>query len=341
MSDLRDLISGALSELDPTSVADNQDTGVLDDSGETPLVDDLEVEGSEPDADEVLEDEEVAEEVATEDDESDETVAETHTVKVDGETFEVTLDELKAGYQRQADYTREKQALKREVEEFTATQAEFSETIQAIQQLDEAWEENPIQVLAQFTANTQNPTQAVALLIKELASANLLDRSFLEAFGVTSDIQQQWAQESEVERLRSTSTKASTAKEQELQQARMELEVQRAVAEYDRQIDDIIASEGLNFTVAERKEFRQTLARYASENELTNLKAAYKAFKYEETQKKKAIAQKTAERAKQKKATSVSARSGESEGSPIQDTSDLQSVIMAAMNETQKSLGKR
>lgn len=340
MSDLRDLIAGALTELDPTVPADNQNGAVGDGSGEAPLVDEFETESSElSDEDLVLEDEDTEE--VSEDEESDETVAEKHTVKVDGETFEVTLDELKAGYQRQADYTREKQALKREVEEFQATQAEFSETIGAIQQLDEAWEENPIQVLAQFTANTQNPTQAVALLIKELAAANLLDRSFLEAFGVTPDIQQQWAQENEVERLRNTTSKTESAREAELRQAKMDLEVQKAIAEYDRQIDDIIISEGMNLTVAERKEFRQKLARYASENELTNLKAAFKALKYEESQSKKVLAKKTAERARQKKATSVSARSGTSEGAPIQDTSDLQSVIMAAMKDTQSNLSGR
>lgn len=347
MSDLRDLISGALSELDPTLTADNQAAGTGDGSGETPLeANDGYETDEELDLDleiDVEDEEEATEEVGeSEDEESvEETAGDKHVVKVDGETFEVTLDELKAGYQRQADYTREKQALKKEFEQFEATQAEFSETIEAIQQLDEAWEENPVGVLAQFAANTQNPTQAVALLIKELASANLLDSSFLEAFGVTPDIQRQWAQESEVEQLRAKTSKTDSARDKELEAARMELEVQKAVAEYERQIDDIIAADGLNFTVAQRNEFRQQLAKYAAENELTNLKAAYKAFRYEEAQTKKVLAKKTVERAKQKKAASVSARSGDSEGSPIQDASDLQSVILAAMKDTQSSLGNR
>ena len=344
MSELRDLISGALSELDPTLTADNQAAGTGDGSGEAPLEENDGYEADEAiDLELELEEEDDAtEEVEeSEDADTDETAGDKHVVKVDGETFEVTLDELKAGYQRQADYTREKQALKKELETFEATQAEFSETIQAIQQLDDAWEENPVGVLAQFAANTQNPTQAVALLIKELASANLLDQSFLEAFGVTPDVQKQWAQESEVEQLRAKTSKTESAREKELQEARMELEVQKAVAEYERQIDDILASEGLNLTVVERNKFRQELAKYAAENELTNLKAAYKAFKYEEAQTKKALAKKTAERAKQKKVASVSARSGDSEGSPIQDASDLQSVILAAMKDTQANLGSR
>ena len=344
MSELRDLISGALSELDPTLTADNQVAEAGDGSGETPLEANDGYEADEAiDLElDIEEEDEATEEVEeSEDAEADETAGDKHVVKVDGEVFEVTLDELKAGYQRQADYTREKQALKKEVETFEAAQAEFSETIQAIQQLDEAWEENPVGVLAQFAANTQNPTQAVALLIKELASANLLDQSFLEAFGVTPDVQKQWAQESEVEQLRAKTSKTDSVRDKELQEARMELEVQKAVAEYERQIDDILASEGLNLTVVERNKFRQELAKYAAENELTNLRAAYKAFKYEEAQAKKVLVKKTAERAKQKKAASVSARSGDSEGSPIQDASDLQSVILAAMKDTQSSLGNR
>jgi hypothetical protein len=60
--------------------------------------------------------EEIAESEDTEDYEvaEEELVAETplsHTVKVDGEEYEVTLDELRNGYQRQADYTRKAQSL--------------------------------------------------------------------------------------------------------------------------------------------------------------------------------------------------------------------------------------
>ena len=61
--------------------------------------------------------EEVEEEVSAESEESEEEleiVAEEdlkYTIKVDGEEFEVGIDELKSGYQRQADYTRKSQAL--------------------------------------------------------------------------------------------------------------------------------------------------------------------------------------------------------------------------------------
>ena len=338
MSDLRDIIAGTLTEVDPTQEADNQEV----EAQETVEVEDTEAPVEDAEELELG----VAEEDSDDSEESDEEAAETDgdtfTVKVDGESFEVTLEELKSGYQRQADYTREKQALKKEIEQFEEVKIELSETLQGIQQLDEAWEENPIQVLAHFTANTQNPTHAVALLIKELAVANLLDQAFLETFGVTPEIRNHWAQETEVQQLRGQVSKTSSKKDQELELAKMELEIQKALADYERQVDDIIAAEGLDLTVKQRNEFRQKLAKYASENELTNLKAAYKAFQYEEVQKKKAVAKRTAEKAKQKKAASVSTRSGSSAdgGVPIQDTSDLASVIQAALRDTQQTLGR-
>jgi hypothetical protein len=344
MSDLRDIIASSLTEQDPatpdnleaeaTEVAETLDTdeSLEDNDGfeveETEGAEDAEVEADE-------ESEETEEQVDAD--------GEKFTVKVDGETFEVTLDELKSGYQRQADYTREKQALKKEIEQFEEVKLELSDTLQGIQQLDEAWEENPIQVLAHFTANTQNPTHAVALLIKELAVANLLDQAFLDTFGVTPEIRNQWAQETEVQQLRGQVSKTASKRDQELESAKIELEIQKALAEYERQVDEIIAAEGLNLTVTQRNEFRQKLAKYASENELTNLKAAYKAFQYEQVQQKKAVAKRTAEKAKQKKAASVSARSGSSAdgGVSLTDTSDLASVIQAALRDTQSSLGNR
>jgi hypothetical protein len=337
--ELRNLISSAMTDMDP-EIQDNQevvaDEEALNDSDyETEAADydedETEVEASDEDADE---DSEEAEGETSADD------GETHAVKVNGEVLEVTLEELKAGYQRQADYTREKQALKKEVEEFEEVRETLSEAYAGVQALEDAWEDNPVTVLAQFASNTENPTHAVALLIKELASANLLDRDFLDMFGVTPDVQRQWSQESRNSSAQQQERATGNRREQELAQAQEELEIQRAVAEYDRQIDEILDENNLDFTVKQRAAFRQELAKYAAENELTNLKAAYKAFKYEESQTKKAAAAKTASKAKDKKAASVVTRSGSgAEGAqPVQDNSDLTSVIMAAMKDTQANL---
>ena len=75
--------------------------------------------------------EEVEEEVSAESEESEEEeleiVAEEdlkYTIKVDGKEYEVGIDELKSGYQRQADYTRKSQALAQQRKETENIQSE-------------------------------------------------------------------------------------------------------------------------------------------------------------------------------------------------------------------------
>ena len=337
---LSEIIQESLAAVEPEvqETPVNQEPEELDDTEAT--VDDLiaglvdedeeEFEDSE-EADEVDEDEEELEE----EDDEDPSLSETYQVKVDGEVVEVTLKEALAGYQRQADYTRKAQALSEEKRQLEETVAEFSETLGTIQQLDSAWEENPIQVIAHFTANTDNPTQSLALLIKELATANLLEPEFLEMFGITNDVRQSWSKESEVDTLRRKVSRADQERAQKQQEQEYEAEVQKAMAQYEAQIDKITAAEGLKLNRAQRDAFRTRLAQYAFENELTNLEAAYKALKYEETQKKKVLAEKTKERAKQKKAASAVGRSGSgAAGSqPVVDGSDLTALIRQTMGE--------
>ena len=60
---------------------------------------------------EVSEEFEEVDEYEVADEETPTETTQAYTVKVDGEEFEVTLDELRDGYQRQADYTRKSQSL--------------------------------------------------------------------------------------------------------------------------------------------------------------------------------------------------------------------------------------
>jgi hypothetical protein len=329
--ELRNLINSAYSELNPQEV-DNQEEAPAEEVAETDEVEDLlEEDVSLTDVEET--DGEVESEDADSSEDLDNSDGDKYTVKVDGETLEVTLDELRNGYQRQADYTRDKQALKAEVEEFEQERTAFSDQLEALEQLDGAWSENPITVLTHFVSNTQNPTQAVALLIRDLAAENLLDSQFLSMFGITSDVQAEWSRDKKLTSAQTSTQRGLSQKETELAEVQQELAVQKAIAEYDKQIDDIIEEESLNLNVKQRSEFRKQLAGYAADNDLTNLKAAYKAFKYEEGKKQKAIAKKNVEKAQAKKATTVVSRSSGSEGHPVQDTSDLNALIRQAMKE--------
>ena len=90
-----------------------------------------EAENTEEETPEGQVEEEVEEEVSAESEESEEeefeVVAEEdlkYTIKVDGKEYEVGIDELKSGYQRQADYTRKSQALAEQRKETENIQSE-------------------------------------------------------------------------------------------------------------------------------------------------------------------------------------------------------------------------
>jgi len=337
MSDeLKEIIANAATELNPEAL-DNQEGADNTEELEEYLFEDEEVDSEvEDDGLDDLLDEDDEDEDSDEDETEDSTDSdgEKYSVKVDGQKFEVTLDELKSGYQRQADYTREKQALKADIEKVEAVKQEFSEQFEALTELDTAWNDNPVGVISHFVQSTENPTQAIALLIRDLAADNVLDRQFLDMFGITPDIQNEWRRQSEIDKLQAQNSKVTSSKEKEFEDARLELDIQKAIAEYDSQIDSIIESEGLEFNTKQRAAFRQELASYASENDLTNLNTAYKAFKYEESKTKQKIAKRTIEKAKAKKATNVVSRSGAGEGSPMTDGTDLNALIRQAMKES-------
>lgn len=330
---LRDIINEAMQASQNPEPQDNlEDAGDTEDTAAEAVTE----EPTETEEAEVTETEEETTEGDEPEAEEPKEAGETYEVTVDGETVAVTLEEALAGYQRQADYTRKAQALAAERQEFEAAREEVAETIEQVTSLDEAWNDNPVTVLAHFTAATDNPTQAVALLIKELASANLLEREFLDIFGITPDVQAEWAQQSEVETLRQRVTRSEQEEQARAQAQETEAAVQRAIVQFDKDIDEIISTEGLKLSGQQRTEFRQRLAAYARDNELTNLKAAYKALKYEEQSQKRKVAEKTAERAKQKKATSAVARKGSSEAGaqPVAgEPKDLRSLILESMKE--------
>jgi len=98
------------------------DEEVVEDTEEA---EEVEEEAPESEEEEGQAEEETEEEVAEE--EEFDVVAEEdlkYTIKVDGEELEVGIDELKNGYQRQADYTRKSQALAEQRKETEAIQSE-------------------------------------------------------------------------------------------------------------------------------------------------------------------------------------------------------------------------
>ena len=139
-----DVLFGSEETTNPEQAVENPASKV---KSETELVSQLQEETEEVE-EEVVEEENIlesAEETELEEEvEVEEEVVEietpsTYTIKVDGEEHEVTLDELRNGYQRQADYTRKSQSLAEQRKAYEsnleAVQKERNQYDQALQVL--------------------------------------------------------------------------------------------------------------------------------------------------------------------------------------------------------------
>jgi hypothetical protein len=109
----------------------NEETKTVDDESvvEEEVEAQAETEEAEVETEDTPEEEEISEKVEEEGEEEEdpEVVNEEdlrYTIKVDGEELEVSIDELRNGYQRQADYTRKSQALAKQRKETENIQSE-------------------------------------------------------------------------------------------------------------------------------------------------------------------------------------------------------------------------
>ncbi len=330
---LNEVINEAMGELESV------ETEELVDSQDEDLVD-LELD----ETDEVDESEdEVETESDIEDEESDEESVDdgqSFTVKVDGEDVVVDLQELKAGYSRQAHFTKSMQALRDEREAFELESKGFIESVEGMQSLDAAWEENPVSVLQSLITSVDNPEYALGLLIKELASSNVLSAEALQYFGIDDETKKSWSNESEIKMLRRQVAEKEQMEEDIRSQANSVTEenrIKEAVKEFDNQIHEIVLEEGLDFdTEGERLFFRADLLKYANENGILNLRKAYAAMQYERGKSDKSLKLKNEKAVQKKAATKVISRGGAGQSGVTSignKNMDLKSVIEQTMKE--------
>lgn len=333
---LTDTITEAYNELEPTEVDNlvvDEDEDLVDislENSDEELEDDSETED---------EDTESEDEVEEGEEESDDNVNK-HVVKVDGEELEVTLDELKSGYSRQAHFTKSMQALKDEREAFVAEAQQFVEQVESVQSLDAAWESNPVSVLTNLFASTENPEYALGLVIKELAASNLFSPEALQYFGIDEQTKQTWTTEAEMDRLRNEVAAREHVDQQQLSANQKQIEEQKinqVMNEFENQITNIIAGEGLDFPSAQdRLVFKTGLLSYARDNNILDLNKAYAAMQYEKMKSDKSLAVKRVESGKKKSATKVISKggAGQSGVSRVGDkNADLRSVIESTMKD--------
>jgi hypothetical protein len=190
---------------------------------------------------------------------------------------------------RQADYTRKTQALADERKAIEAEREVSRSQIEYVENLTKAWQTNQAEVVSGFVASTEDPTLTISQVIVELAKADKLDPKFLETFGITKDVQEKWVEETKSNsELTEIKNRLSRFEQERIQQdsiARQQAEEAALVQEYENQWAQIKVENRLNLDPTQEVETKLNLLRYALDNDLTNLKVAYKAFKFEESQK--------------------------------------------------------
>lgn len=351
---LEEAIQQAQAELATEPAADPTGGQPEDPGGETepeldePEADEAEgdLEQSETQGDEA--DDEFADEPDDESGEGDEEdggddEGELYTVKVDGEEQQVTLDELRSGYSRQADYTRKTQELasrRREVEDLYSRMQQWYEqrandpagwVLEIASSTDDA-----AQTLTQAVAQTGDPTTTVAWVLRGLAEGGKLDDEFVQAFNL-QDVVGQRTQEADRE---SRLERLEREREQEREQQQRRQRAQQALAHFNSQWEQIKGAHGLEFDSADADDAAKIeLMRFARENQIPNLEHAYAARQFRQQhegqepkrESAKAKASETVE--KKRKAKAQTRRHPSSAGRPQRQRGDTDAALKESFEE--------
>lgn len=138
---------------------------------------------------------------------------------------------------------------------------------EAVATLDQAWKDDPVMVLAHFVQSTGDPLLAVAHLLVRLVASGVLSHDDLAALGID-----------ETELRRVVAILQSDAPSDALY---YEAEVHAAIRAYEADVDEIISAAGVVLDEDQRAAFQTNLSKFAYENELTDLKVAYRLMRAE------------------------------------------------------------
>lgn len=278
-------------ELDDLETGDEDDDPDPDEEDSDNDVDDD--EGAESDEDDDSDDEdEAGEEADDEDDEDgdeddDSSDEESYTVKVRGEEEEVSLQELKDGYQRHADYTRDKQQLKEEQQQLQETWSKLETWYSQRANNPTGWineiasqQEDPAGTIAGAIQESGNATVLLGQTLRNLVESGEIADELVEALNLTSVAEQAKEQSvhHEVEQLRNELRQQKQTEEQQVQQ-------QQIARELNSQWQSIKQQEELQFdSEADEYDAKVELLQFAREQEIPNLETAWAAMSYKQRQ---------------------------------------------------------
>lgn len=168
----------------------------------------------------------------------------------------------------QSDYTKKTQALAEQRKQF---ETEREQIVTAYNQMRDYYEDrvkNPTNWVAEIASGAEKPTAVLAGAIYDLAQQGLLDKQFIEAFGIESGVVAETAKESKTEaELRALREKLESREIEEQEQARL----QQTVARYQSEWSQIKQDHALSFdTPKAETAAKRELLTFATERKLTS-----------------------------------------------------------------------
>jgi hypothetical protein len=353
--DIDDAISDVLSGL----TGGDQEVMTDDETAEVDIEDDAhEVDNVEDDETEVAEEES---EVGDEDGESEEPAEEDTediveltadmTVVIDGKTVKVE-DAL----EMRADYTRKTQALAEEREAFETEREAISTNAQHFEELQQAWHNDPGDVLAGMAASAEEPIEVLTQAVRDLSAAGEIDANLLlvkTAVALIGDgfvddelrmqlgfddeavekLQQQSKQEQRISRLERQSRQAPEKSEEP-----DDRELAKARAAIEQNWQGLVESESELSGLDEQAlaNVKAEVARFALDKGGIPMDVAYAAMQASRLKAEAAAAKKKAAAASSKRKARVVSKPTNTAATPTpRDPSDLDSAILDALSDLQ------
>lgn len=367
-TDLSSALDAALSEY---SVDAPVESPVEEVAAEEAVVEEtLETEVEETEvAEDNLEDDQVEEVVVDEVEEETEEADETSEEDAETEDDVVTLDpdaeviidgqrvKVKDALQMRADYTRKTQELSEERQAFETEKEQLSEQLTYLTNLEEAWTEDPSDVIAGMTGSTDDPIETITNAVRALATDGGLDPNLLivktvvDLIGhglleddlrlqmgfdddVVEKIRQQVKQDTRIAKLERQVSKPAEKPEA------VEEDRSAAIAEARKQLENqwaevVAAEEDLSSLSDEAlSKVRIEVAKYALDKGGIPLDVAYAAMQASKLKAERAAKAKADEARAKKAKTRVSAKPTTSEATATPRTpTDLEGAIREALDD--------
>lgn len=255
-----DLDEDGLDELDDVDLDDDQELEEDDEDSE----DDSDEESDEDD--DLEDDEDDSDEEESDDDDEDKGDP-LFTVKVQGQEFEVPLEELKAGYQRHADYTQKTQQVSDIYQRMSQWYEQRANDPEMWVQEIVGGQEDPAATIAGAILKTGEATTYTGQVLKHLVESGQIAEELVDALNLSHVAEEAKGQavELKVQRL-------EQQLQQRDQQTQQQAEHQKVEQEIKRQWAQVASTHGLD--VGDQDTFHRTLE-FAHSRGIPNVEDAY------------------------------------------------------------------